>query len=129
MQREPDAFLAHPSLHFRHQRHVEFLTCGQTLQCWRAIDVAFDVEQRVDATLAARSIEAFYVLRSERVGLKDSTLGGQMGLGMFAAPVTRIMEQRRRGRSVAERPPVARIDPDAANIGVKQRAKLSRFQG
>ena len=40
-----------------------------------------------------------------------------MGLGMFAAPVTRIMEQRRRGRSVAERPPVARIDPDAANIG------------
>ena len=67
------------------------------------------------AGLAARVIK--FAISAERVGLKDSGIGGQMGLGMFAAPVTRIIEDRRRGRGVAKRAPVARIDPDAADTG------------
>ena len=50
-------------------------------------------------------------------GLQDAAVVGEMITRVFAPPVARVMEHRRRRGRTAERSVVADIGPDAADIG------------
>jgi len=58
------------------------------------------------------------VVAAVGVGLQHPGVGGQMRLGMLAAPVARVVEHDRCWRRAAKRPVIADIDPESASDGL-----------
>ena len=52
------------------------------------------------------------------IGLEDADVAGQMGLGMFAGAIARVIKHRPRRGPPAKRLVVAHIDPNSARVGL-----------
>jgi len=66
--------------------------------------------------LAVRHVEL--VVAAEGVGLEDSSIAGEMRLGMPTGAVARVVEHRRRRVWPAERAIVAHINPTSPGVGL-----------